>query len=283
MSFAFILGLTFPFLSQYTKSLTIPALALVMTVSLSEISTREMLQWKKLSKPLLLGILLNYLLLSSIIILLTYFFISDTSLKIGMILVAASPPGVAVIPFTAILSGNMVFALFATFGAYLAALVITPTLTLSLAGAETFPFSGLILNLFYLIVFPIIFSRIMNVKQIASSLKPWRGTIINWGLSIVIFTVIGLNQSSFFQEFDNLFRIALIAFFTTLPLFHLLQFIFKRLQVNKNDAVTMVLLGTIKNSGFAAALAINLFDSRVSIPGAIISAVYAIYMIWLGK
>jgi bile acid:Na+ symporter, BASS family len=46
----------------------------------------------------------------------------------------------------------------------------------------------------------------------------------------------------------------------------------------------MMLLGTIKNSGFAAALAISLFnDSSSSIPGAIISAVYAIYMIWLGK
>ena len=45
----------------------------------------------------------------------------------------------------------------------------------------------------------------------------------------------------------------------------------------------MSILGTIKNSGFAATLAINLFDNSVSIPGAIISAVYAIYMIWLGK
>lgn len=280
---AFILGLSCPFLAQYTKSLTIPALALVMTVSLSEISTAKMVQWKELSRPLMIGILLNYLLLGSFILLFTFLFIPDVSLKTGMILVAAAPPGVAVIPFSAILSGNMIFSLFATFGTYLAALVITPVLTLTLAGADTFPFTGLALNLLYLIVIPILLSRILHEKRMAFILKPWRGTIINWGFFVVIFTVIGLNQTSFFKDFDNLFRIALIAFLTTFPLFHLLHYIFKKIHIQESDAVTMMLLGTIKNSGFAAALAINLFDDSASIPGAIISAVYAIYMIWLGK
>jgi len=44
----------------------------------------------------------------------------------------------------------------------------------------------------------------------------------------------------------------------------------------------MILLGTIKNSGFAAAIALTLFDEITSLPGAIFSAIYALYMIWLG-
>jgi bile acid:Na+ symporter, BASS family len=201
-----------------------------------------------------------------------------------MILVAASPPGVAIMPFSAILSGNMVFSLFATFGAYLAAIIITPLMTILLTGANEFPFSGLALNLFYLIILPIIFSRFMRLEKIFSFLKSWRGTIVNWGLFVVIFTVIGINQASFFTDFDNLLRIAFIAFLTTFPLFYLLKLIFRKLDIKSSDAVTMMLLGTIKNSGFAAALAISLFnDSSSSVPGAIISAVYAIYMIWLGK
>ncbi len=280
---AFILGLSCPALAQYTKQWTVPALAIVMTISLSEISTREMLQWKQLTRPLIMGIVLNYVLLGSIIILFTFLFIPETSLRTGMILVAASPPGVAVIPFSVILSGNMIFALFATFGAYLAALIITPVMTLSLAGAESFPFSGLALNLLYLIVLPVALSRLIHVEKISSFLKPWRGTIVNWGFFVVIFTVIGLNQTSFFNDFNNLFKIALIAFLTTFPLFYLLHFFLKRLNIKESDVKTMMLLGTIKNSGFAAALAINLFDNSTSIPGAIISAVYALYMIWLGK
>ncbi len=280
---AFILGLSCPALAQYTKQWTVPALAIVMTISLSEISTREMLQWKQLTRPLIMGIALNYILLGSMIILFTFLLIPETSLRTGMILVAASPPGVAVIPFSVILSGNMIFALFATFGAYLAALIITPVMTLSLAGAESFPFAGLALNLLYLIVFPMVLSRMMHAEKISSFLKPWRGTIVNWGFFVVIFTVIGLNQSSFFNDFNNLFKIALIAFLTTFPLFYLLHFFLKKLNIEESDVKTMMLLGTIKNSGFAAALAINLFDNSTSIPGAIISAVYALYMIWLGK
>ena len=284
LPFSFILGIALPSLAVYTKSFTIPVLGLVMTISLSEISTSDMLKWRQLSKPLILGIILNYLLLGSIIILLTFLLIPEKSLQIGMILVAASPPGVAIMPFSAILSGNMVFSLFATFGAYLAAIIITPLITILFTGVIGFPFSGLVLNIFYLIILPIIFSRFMRLEKISSSLKPWRGTIVNWGLFVVIFTVIGINHASFFTDFDNLLRIAFIAFLTTFPLFYSLKILFRILNIKRSDAITMMLLGTIKNSGFAAAIAISLFNnSSTSIPGAIISAVYAIYMIWLGN
>jgi BASS family bile acid:Na+ symporter len=284
LPFSFILGIALPSLAVYTKSFTIPVLGLVMTISLSEISTSDMLKWRQLSKPLILGIILNYLLLGSAIILLTFLLIPEKSLQIGMILVAASPPGVAIMPFSAILSGNMVFSLFATFGAYLAAIIITPLITILFTGVIGFPFSGLVLNIFYLIILPIIFSRFMRLEKISSSLKPWRGTIVNWGLFVVIFTVIGINHASFFTDFDNLLRIAFIAFLTTFPLFYSLKILFRILNIKRSDAITMMLLGTIKNSGFAAAIAISLFNnSSTSIPGAIISAVYAIYMIWLGN
>jgi len=198
-------------------------------------------------------------------------------------MVAAAPPGVAIIPFSAILSGNVLLSLFATFGAYLSAIIITPTLLLLLTKAQNFPVSQLIFNLFYLIILPIIFSRILQQEKILLFLKSWKGTIVNWGFFVVIATVIGLNQVSFFQNYHNLIIISLIALLTTFPLFYLLQLIFKKLNLKESEAISMILLGTIKNGGFAAALAITLFDQATSIPGAIISVVYALYMIWLGR
>lgn len=198
-------------------------------------------------------------------------------------MVAAAPPGVAVIPFSAMLSGNVLLSLFATFGAYLSAIIIIPALLLLLTEAQNFPVSQLILNLFYLVILPIILSRMLQQKKILLFLKAWKGTIVNWGFFVVISTVIGLNQVSFFQNYYNLLRISLIVFLTTFPLFYLLQFIFRKLNLKESEVVSMILLGTIKNSGFAAALAVTLFDQVVSIPGAIISAVYALYMIWLGR
>lgn len=125
---AFVLGFTCPQLAQWTKSLTIPALALVMTISIAQIPTRQILKWQSLIQPLAIGILFNYLFLGSLLLILNKWFIFQDPIRIGMILVALAPPGVAVIPFTSLLAGNSILSLFATFGAYLSSIFIMPVL-----------------------------------------------------------------------------------------------------------------------------------------------------------
>lgn len=279
---AFVLGFTCPQLAQWTKSLTIPALALVMTISIAQIPTRQILKWQSLIQPLAIGILFNYLFLGSLLLILNKWFIFQDPIRIGMILVALAPPGVAVIPFTSLLAGNSILSLFATFGAYLSSIFIMPVLFLLLTGAEVFPMSKLILVLIELIILPIIFSRLLLFKDFYKSIIPWKGTIINWGFFVVIFTVIGLNQKTFLEQPNILIKVSLIAFTTTFLGFILLNIILKKMGINQKDRTSMILLGTFKNSGFAAAIALTLFDENTSIPGAIISAVYALYMIWLG-
>jgi BASS family bile acid:Na+ symporter len=279
---AFVLGFTCPQLAQWTKPLTVPALALVMTVSIVQIPTRKMLKWKSMAKPLAIGILFSYLFLGSLLLILNQWFIFQEPIRIGMILVASAPPGVAVIPFTSLLTGNSILSLFATFGAYLSSIFIMPGLILLLTGAEVFPFSKLILILIELIILPILFSRLLLFRNFYQSIISWKGTIINWGFFVVIFTVIGLNQKTFLEQPNILIKVSLIAFTTTFLGFILLNTILKKIGVNQKDRTSMILLGTIKNSGFAAAIALTLFDETVSLPGAIFSAVYALYMIWLG-
>jgi len=279
---AFVLGFTCPQLAQWTKSLTIPALALVMTISIAQIPTRQILKWQNLVKPLAVGILFNYLFLGSLLLILNKWFIFQDPIRIGMILVALAPPGVAVIPFTSLLAGNSILSLFATFGAYLSSIFIIPGLILLLTGAEVFPMSKLILALSELIILPIVFSRFLLFKDFYKLIIPWKGTIINWGFFVVIFTVIGLNQKTFLEQPNILIKVSLIAFTTTFLGFILLNIILKKMGINQKDRTSMILLGTIKNSGFAAAIALTLFDETTSIPGAIISAIYALYMIWLG-
>lgn len=279
---AIVLGFTCPQLAQWTKSLTIPALALVMTISIAQIPTRQILKWKSLVQPLAIGILFNYLFLGSLLLILNKLFIFQDSIKIGMILVALAPPGVAVIPFTSLLAGNSILSLFATFGAYLSSIFIMPVLILLLTGTEVFPMSKLILALIELIILPIVFSRLLLFKDFYKSIIPWKGTIINWGFFIVIFTVIGLNQKTLLEQPNILIKVSLIAITTTFLGFILLNIILKKMGINQKDRTSMILLGTFKNSGFAAAIALTLFDETTSIPGAIISAIYALYMIWLG-
>ncbi len=279
---AFVLGFTCPQLAQWTKSLTIPALVLVMTISIAQIPTRQILKWQSLVQPLAIGILFNYLFLGSLLLILNQWFIFQDPIRIGMILVASAPPGVAVIPFTSLLAGNSILSLFATFGAYLSSIFIMPGLVWLLTGAEGFPMSKLILTLIELIILPILFSRFLIFSPFYQTIISQKGTIINWGFFVVFFTVIGLNQKSFLEQPNILIKILLIAFITTFLGFNLLNIILKKMGINQKDRTSMILLGTIKNSGFAAAIALTLFNETTSIPGAIISAIYALYLIWLG-
>jgi len=280
---AFILGFAFPQLAQWTKSLTIPALALVMTISIAQIPTREILKWRSLAKPLAIGILFNYLFLASLLLIFTQWFNFSESIRVGMILVASAPPGVAVLPFTSLLAGNPILSLFATFGTYLSSMFIMPGLIWLLTGSATFPMSKLVITLLELIVLPIILSRFLLFKNFYQRIIPWKGTIVNWGFFIVFLTVIGLNQKTFLEQPDVLIKILFIALVSTFLGFILLNFLLKKIGINQKERISMILLGTFKNSGFAAAIALTLFDETASLPGAIISAVYALYMIWLGS
>ena len=280
---AFILGFTFPQLAQWTKSLTIPALALVMTISIAQIPTREILKWRSLAQPLAIGILFNYLFLASLLLIFTQWFNFSESIRIGMILVASAPPGVAVLPFTSLLAGNSILSLFATFGTYLSSMFIMPGLIWLLTGSTTFPMSKLVITLLELIVLPIILSRFLLFKNFYQTIIPWKGTIVNWGFFVVFLTVIGLNQKTFLEQPDVLIKIFFIALVSTFLGFILLNFLLKKIGITQKERISMILLGTFKNSGFAAAIALTLFDETASLPGAIISAVYALYMIWLGS
>lgn len=280
---AFILGFAFPQLAQWTKSLTIPALALVMTISIAQIPTREILKWRSLAQPLAIGILFNYLFLASLLLIFTQWFNFSESIRVGMILVASAPPGVAVLPFTSLLAGNSILSLFATFGTYLSSMFIMPGLIWLLTGSATFPMSKLVITLLELIVLPIILSRFLLFKNFYQRIIPWKGTIVNWGFFIVFLTVIGLNQKTFLEQPDVLIKIFFIALVSTFLGFILLNILLKKIGINQKERISMILLGTFKNSGFAAAIALTLFDETASLPGAIISAVYALYMIWLGS
>ena len=279
---AFILGFTFPQLAQRTKSLTIPALVLVMTISIAQIPTREIIKWKSLARPLAIGILFNYLFLTSLLLMFTYWCNFSEPIRIGMILVAAAPPGIAVLPFTSLLAGNSILSLFATFGTYLSSIFIMPGLIWLLTGTETFPMSKLVITLVELIVLPTILSRFLLFKGFYQKIIPWKGIIVNWGFFVVFFVVIGLNQKNILEQPEILIKIFLIAFVSTFLGFILLNIILKKKGINQKELISMTLLGTFKNSGFAAAIALTLFDKTTSMPGAIISAVYALYMIWLG-
>ena len=93
---AFVLGFAIGDNLPWLRHLVVPALGVVMTVSMSEINNRSFLPLKSAIKPAVLIFGLNYILFSIISIIPAYFFLEDIELWKGFIILAASPAGVAI-------------------------------------------------------------------------------------------------------------------------------------------------------------------------------------------
>ena len=133
---AFILGFVIGDSLPWLKYLVVPALAIVMTVSMSEINNQSFLPLKSALKPAVFIFVLNYLLFSLISLIPAYFLIEDQELWKGFVIIAASPAGVAISPFTGILGGDKAFSLKGVIISHLLAMLIIPVYGYLFIGAN---------------------------------------------------------------------------------------------------------------------------------------------------
>ena len=136
---------------------------------------------------------------------------------------------------------------------------------------------NLILVFLELIVAPMIISQVLVKFKLEKHVAKWRGAIVNWGLFVVIFAVISLNRDIFFQDFKTLAKISLICVLTIFTLWFLTNFVLIKLKVLDEIKKSLILAATIKNSGFAAATALTLFNEKASLPGAVFSVFLIIF------
>ncbi|MFC2144992.1 bile acid:sodium symporter family protein [Actinomycetota bacterium] len=257
--------------------MTLPALAIVMVASLTQIPIRSFLPLKTIVKPVLLTIVLNYFVFALVMLPMAWFLFPERELWVGFVIIAIAPPGVAVAPFTSILGGDVKYSLAGVIGAYIAALIIIPLAGLILVGQSFIQPLRLIIIFSELIVAPLIISQIFIMTKVDKYILRFKGYIVNWGLFIVIFTVIGLNRNIFFGEPLTLLKISLICFVTIIGLGLVYEFLTKRLKLDPG----IMLLGVVKNGGFAAATALTLFGERASLPSAVVSVFLLIFLLYL--
>lgn len=277
---AVILGLTIGDYSAYLKDYTLIILAIVMTFSTTGISTKDVFPIKDSIKTMLSATALNYLVASTIVILLSWLIVDDTMLYYGLIVIAASPPGVAVIPFSYILKGDLKYAIIGSFGAYLAAIVIAPFVISVFTGGVISPYA-IFLVMFKIIVIPLVVSRFLLYKPIKPFIEKVRGRIIDWGFAMIIFTAVGLNRQVFFSDYNILFIVSLVLVIAIWGIGFLFQFgIVPRIK-NKSRAISQNLFLTVKSSGFTAATALALFGEKAAIPSAVMSVLILAYLLFL--
>lgn len=278
---AIVVGMVFSGGAPATEHALVPVLALVMMISILDISTRVFLDFRKVLPPVLVTLVLNFVVLSGTYIGFSYLLIEDPDLHRGFVLIAAVPPAVAVVPLTFILGGNTRFSLLGNVAAYVAALAITPLICTVFLGANIVDPARLLVTLGELIVAPIILSRFLRRTRIAESVDRWREPVVNWGFFLVIYTIVGLNRDVFLEEPGTLLPMAAVAFVATFVIAEVINRVSKFLGVGKDDRISLMLLVTRKNGGAAGAIALIFFNATAAMPVAVMTAISVLHFVWL--
>ena len=284
-NFIFLLAITFglvlPQAAEWTKILMMPALALVMTLATINVPNDYFLNPRAILKPSLAGILMTYVILSGAILLVSTLLIDDHNLWIGFVLIAAVPPAVAVIPFTAILEGNVSSTLSGTVASYLAALLIMPLMFWLFIGTGFDDPYKLVRIMLLLIVLPLVLSRMILYFNWQDRIAPVRGLLTDWGFFIVLYSIIGVNRDLIFSKPLSIVPAAVIVVATTFILGWAIQKTCVLFKVDKKNIISLVLQGTLKNQGIAGGLALALFEKEAALPAAIYSISMILYIMWL--
>jgi BASS family bile acid:Na+ symporter len=250
-------------------------------MSVMGVSPQLFLDFKKVARPILISLLLNYGILTFAFIGLATLLISEYELWAGFIMLGAVPAAVAVIPFTYHLEGDVDFSLLGTVASYLAALAIIPAISIAFLGVSIVQPEQLLITIGQLIAIPLGVAQILRRTGIAQKLDKCRGSIVNWSFFVVVYTIVGLNRDSFLQEPLTLLRIAIISFLSTFVLSAIINRIALSIGKDKPGRISLMLLGTRKNYGLAAAIALTIFSPRAAMPAAV-AMVFAIgHFIWL--
>lgn len=243
MAAGFLVGLPFPGMDLAAMA----ALAALMTFSLAEVPLRGFgpsLRYVPLAFALSFGLLPALLLLAAVL--------TSPLLWEGWAILIAVPPAVSIIPFTAILRGNVRASVASNALIYLAALAVTPLLALLLLGVGVSP-ERLVLTVLVLILLPLALSRLVR----GAALSP-RGVRLLRNLSFVPLTFfIGAANRQVLLESPGLALEALVASILVVVIAAgLVWFAFRKL--SPDVRITMVLFSGYKNAGLAATIALAL-------------------------
>jgi BASS family bile acid:Na+ symporter len=267
--------------AQWTEPVILPALAIVMTFSTMGIPGSIFRSFRGFLFPSMIGIVMSYFILGTILLVLNAILIYDETFRLGFILIAAVPPAVAVIPFTYFLKGDETLSLIGTTGAYLGALIIMPLSTLLLLGLSLVDPSKLLVVVIELILLPLIVSRIVLRIGLAPRLDSIKGPVTNWVFFLLTYTIVGLNRDLILNQPLSLSPVVLLALLSTFLLGWGIEKVGTLLRIPQKVLTSLVLLGTLKNYGLAGGLALALFSKETSVPATVSTVFMIVYVIWL--
>ena len=201
--------------------------------------------------------------------------------QIGLIALASAPPAVAVVPFTNFLGGDPHYSLVGFTSCYLGAFIFTPTIMSMFLGSQPGFQTKIFTLLFELIIIPLILSRVLLVTRLDERIESRKGTLVNWSFFLIIYTIVGLNKEIFLRDPVSLIPLVFISAICTFILGYIIEKTNIRLGITDKKIMSLMLLGTSKNSGFAAGIAITIFSVESTVPSTITTIFMLLYVIFL--
>ncbi|RPH28452.1 MAG: hypothetical protein EHM93_18795 [Bacteroidales bacterium] len=279
--FAVVLGLVAGDTASFFKDYTFLALAVTMAFSMTGISLEYLRKPSNFAKPMLMGAFLNYVLFSMVLIPLAWWVMPNKNLFYGFVVIAAAPPGVAIIPFSYILKGRVEYAIIGVTGAFLASIIIAPLIVNLFASSQGVKPYDLFIMMVQLVVIPMLVSRFLLYKPLFKYIEPIRGKVVDWGFAILIFVAVGINRHIFFANPILLVKISLVLGLATFGLGLAFDVVAKYLKLDYSLRVTQSMLIAIKSSGFSVFTALALFGKEAAIPSAVMAVMVLLYLIFL--
>ena len=273
--FAFVL----PETAKYLKEYTIYILALVMTFSTTGIKFKMLSDYKSVLNVTFESVLLNYI-IHGVIILVPAYFLLDESIFNGFVVIAATPPGVAILPFTYTFKGDLDYSFKGILGVYLLSIIITPLIIAVFSENASLDPIVIITVIIKIIVIPIILSRFLLIKKILPITEKIRGKVVDWGFALIIYTAVAINRDIIFSDINNVV-ITSIILFLAIFLSGIIYMFMTRKQKNKKLKISKNLMLTVKGSGFAIAVTLILFEQKSAIPAAVMSIMVLLWLITL--
>ncbi len=263
--------------------LNMPILILIMTLSFTETDFSAFKNLKKSRDPFLAGILINYCLIFFMFLFLGRLFKIEGELWAGLVLTAATPPGLAIMPFASVVGGNMFFATAATLSAFIATLLFTPGLTAFFIGSNAISYLSLLRMLFYLIIIPLILGLILQKIYLKDFAKKIHGGAVNIGFGVIFAVIFGINRNFLFGQPVYIVKLLLISFIVVFGLAFMARFILRFLDYSVKVKKSIVLVATIKNSIFGATAGLSLLGPQGAIPGTVVTFVTLVYLMFVDK
>ena len=274
-------GLYLPQAGRWAALLVLPALTIALTVALLRFPGGFFKNPRVLLPGALWGNLMSYLILGNLILLGGIFLIRHENFWIGLVVIAAVPSAVAVLPLSEKLGADQRLTLNGFAGTYLGALILIPLLGAAFLRYCPMPCEKLVILVVALILLPLLLSRVAVDRNWDERIHRREGAISDGCLFIIFYAVAAGNARLIRQGPSELIFIPVLAFAAILLITVALLLTGRFFKLPRSTVSSLLLLGTMKNYGLAAGISLYVFNNEAAVPALIFSVFLFLNALWL--